>query len=504
MTGPKQSDAYGYLTTLKFTFAAEGGKAACDATAKGSGTFSASVEKENNADYAVEAHGSFNGSYTWHLDRDECLWNFKEADAGAGGGVTFTIKDALVKVCKAIPAPPFQAFGRAYLVAEKIFAICGVKLENNVAFGLDINFSGLSWDKNPPLDSWTLPMNVGEADVVLSTKITVSGTLDTKGLTLAPDQSFNNPAYFYTPAGANNPTYSASGAVGANLTIQVYKTLKPKSFQGGGTVQVGSPKYHWTKTVNAPPYNFDLSSLQSTGQTDPGLAPKGVTPKDYSPSDMASALEAAGWVFSTDPTADDGTGNVYGTNSVLKNLANDLYQDGAPSLALDSAGVPFQAGTRSSPRQQGLAAGSMSPTTTAPAGTIRCIIPNSFGFDSYVNATTDRLGHRLVVFVYSDTSSLTWDLTGDQFMAALTGSDVYYSTFDGSSRSAPQPVATTPGADSDLQLSRLANGNVLAVWIYHYFSGTGHLLSSTWDGSAWTTPYRSRFRRHLPALRPAG
>ena len=204
---------------------------------------------------------------------------------------------------------------------------------------------------------------------------------------------------------------------------------------------------------------------------------------------MASALEAAGWVFSADPTADEGTGNVYGTNSVLRNLANDLSQDGAPSLALDSGGVPFQAWYKVEPPSAGIGSRVYVADYNGTGWNDPVIIPNSFGFDSYVNATTDRLGHRLVVFVYSDTSSLTWDLTGDQFMAALTASDVYYSTFDGSSWSAPQPVATTPGADSDLQLSRLANGNVLAVWIYHDSSGTAYLLSSTWDGSAWTTPY---------------
>ncbi|MEM9586567.1 MAG: SdrD B-like domain-containing protein [Planctomycetota bacterium] len=101
----------------------------------------------------------------------------------------------------------------------------------------------------------------------------------------------------------------------------------------------------------------------------------------------------------------------------------------------------------------------------------------------------DSSGQGIVVFAGQDLSSLTTtSVSGDVQSAFNEGGDLFYATFDPVTNavSADMPLFALTGADSEVSLLTLDNGDVLAVWSHQNPDSESSIYSSRWDAASQT------------------
>jgi hypothetical protein len=186
-----------------------------------------------------------------------------------------------------------------------------------------------------------------------------------------------------------------------------------------------------------------------------------------------------------------GTGNVYGANSVLLTVSQDLYNDGAPILAKAADGQPLMAWVQQGNTDTGNAIAFTRFNGTQWETPIQV---TGGGVVTGLDLTTDQTGRPLVAWTMID-PNFTYGSTAtnlDDFktlMAAATASsNVYYATqaTDGT-WSAPTRLANLSGADSNISFGQTTDGKPILTWL-NKSGGTAHLESAFWNGTTWTAP----------------
>lgn len=461
----KSFNCFGNVLSAGASLAGNVGVTGCTGSGGVTGGISLSGQ---NADIALQAAGSGNINYVWDVDPNYCGWAYN-SDASTGNigfGISGTAKNAAFKILKAFP--PITTF--VTILQETITDMgkwMGVEFENNLTIGGQLGVNACHW-KDAPLTTFSLPSKFANttcdmtASVALGIKVPGAEALTQNNVPPPQNQIFT--------AGGPSSKVGFTGSATADLKFELYPNFLPLSLTFGGNFALNFGGWVFNYPIIIPPITIN----------DPTTSPElRIQPRD----DFRSL---PGWTVTYDPSSATGTTNVYGTNAVLSTVATDLYNDGAPALAVDGAGAPYQVWYKEGNPytqigSQIYVADYNGSTWNAPV-----LIPGSLGFNSYVSAATDNAGNRLAVWVRTDTSGLTTNATAAQLYATRNGGDVSFSTFDGSSWSAPQVVAATPGLDADLKLSAMANGNILAVWTYTDTNSVQHLVSSSWNGASWT------------------
>ena len=446
-------NVFGGPCTLKAGVSGLAGVTGCT----GTGTLDASVSAGlDMANWAGSVSGSGGGNLLWNVDPNQAQWVYNANDSrfNLQFQMSAEAKNAGFTLLKLYP-PTSPFISGVEEIVNGMAHFCGCTFGNSIGFTGGVKLNGCAWSV-APLNSFGLPT-------------TVDSAIGNFGGSLKLE--LKQPAHAgwlvdlnVGPQIANKQrSASVSGSLGFVDTFSVWPEFKNVSLAFNGAFSMSYGAF----TMN-PHFNFDAFNAVAEPHDD---------------TELLSELN-----FAYNPAAVVGTTNVYGTNAVLSTVATDLYMDGAPALATDAAGVPYQVWYKDGDPYATTNLGSQlyvadynGANWNPPA-----VIPGSLGLNSYVCAATDGAGNRLAVWVHADESGITTNVTAAQFFAAQNASDVYFATGAGTNWTAPQVVAATPGLDADLSLSSMANGNVLAVWTYTDTNLLVHLVSSTWNGSAWT------------------
>lgn len=432
----------------------------CSADAVAAAAFSAKVETDKGF-----LEGKFSGDlgFGCYVDPDECEWAFREGSAVGNfhGGVTIGFKNVIFRVLEAYP--PVRPFSIALEDFMRGFGdFLNVEFENSLELGTVVHLRNVSWD-NPPIQGWGFP-EVGTADAEVTGAVKF-------GVKVAGKHDPTNLKINLLDTDPEKPkTTSGTVALQISISAQFYPEWKPQSIKITPTVEVSFPS-GWTYSPNViPELEISLSK-----------------PQHY--PTFARDTNFLNGTLTHRPETAIGTTNVYGPNSVLADVHLDVLRDGAPALALDNSGVPYQIWFRElDPYGPDYGTELRMADYTGAGWTAPTVIPDTKGINSHVVAATDPLGRRMAIWVHGDASSLTTNMTTTEFFAARDAVNLHYSIFDGANWSAPQPVAPTDGPDSNVQVSTLANGDLLAVWTFNDTNGLIHLLASTWNGTSWTVP----------------
>jgi subtilase family serine protease len=457
--------AFGYDLKLQLKGAIEGTVQGCSASAAIGGSGQLFVENDNWK-YFAEASGD--GQLSWDVNPDNCAWEYN-GDASAANfhfKMGVEAKNALFRALSLWPATATVA-GKIERGVQWLEREAGIAVENSVEVNGHVDLKGCSWRGDAPLQNFGLPdiaSSEGGVGCVLKFGLKYAGKqdirLDDGTYKLVPDTT-----------GEMINRLGFEGNLGFDYTFQLYPTIKSLTVTAGsGSIKVTFPSgLEFTYQLSPFQYRFNESGagiVQPRGD-DPEFLPEG-------------------WTFSYNPSSVVGTGKTYGTNSILGNVATDLYDDGAPALANDPSGSSYQIWYKSgNPYLPQIGSQLYMADYDGTNWAAASVIPGTFGFNTQVSAATDRLGHRVAVWVHGDTSGINTDCSPEQFFGARSLVDLCYAVFDGSAWSTPQRVAVTRGPDSGLQVSTLPNGELLAVWTYTGTNSVVHLLSSRWDGTTW-------------------
>lgn len=459
-----KKEAFGYVVGAGIEFQGEGSALGCEIEGKAAARGKLSLEEEGKFGLTFKGGGDFTVKYQVHPER--CKWEMVESTANVGFEAELEIKNAVFRVLRASPNPlASRAAAKLEGGVDWLRENYGIRLENSVAFGVGVDFKNLHWNKTPPFPSWVMPDYIGSSEFKVSAALQLLARLPGK------DDMIVDGAVF-TPAGSPDSNTEAKAAGKVEAVWELFPKPRWKSLTG--TVGVSCTVNGWE--LSSTPIVFSLESVpEDVGGLAPASAPGGFLPD--------------GWTFRYNPARALGTASVYGTNSLLANVAADLYRDGQPSLARDAAGVSyavwFKDGDPLLPEtgSELYVADFNGATWSAPA-----VIPGSKGFNSQVNTTGDSANHRLAVWVHADASAITTHSTAEQFFGARGAADLFYSIHDGTAWSAPQRVTSTVGRDTDLHVSRLANGDVLVVWTASEGGTRNSLLAARWNGAIWSAP----------------
>ena len=422
---------------LGLDFAQEG----CEASASGGGELSGEVRLPGFGSLALAGGGSVAANYK--ADKKTCEWVFDEATIDASGSVTVKWKDGLMQILHAIPLPQAQAayYGIRGAVGF-IEAVTPIRIGNGVQGELEVEVSDLRWfGTKIPLAFWGVPpTSVGEVSVSIS---------------LGPYISIEAGEWL---------DIEVSGSIGGKA--EIYPTFKPQfTFGLSFSAQLGWFSYEGSWSGSWPKYN-SVDEPFAVSETD-GL-PEGIE-------------------FRYNPAGAVGTDNVYGNNSLLHDVASNLFNDGSPALAHSATGQTFAAWTRDAD-SAGTVAGSQLVVADFSGGAWAdpVNISGAFGLIGSVDATFDPASRPMVVWSMADTSGLTPASTANDLHAVMTSADLYYSVHANGAWTAPSRIVSTAGKDSELSLAGNAEGGITAAWTWADESGNTHLVTAVWDGSAWS------------------
>lgn len=188
-----------------------------------------------------------------------------------------------------------------------------------------------------------------------------------------------------------------------------------------------------------------------------------------------------------------GSAAVYGPNSLLPDVSTDLIYDELPSLALRPGGddgvVVWAHGATDQGTSTGQAIHSAFWDGTDWSAPV-IIQPDEGRWRTapavaYVGGVPMAVWARVATIVPPTA-------VPDDFFAALTGLDLLWSTWNGTTWSAPQPITTDGAMDANPALASFGN-TALVVWER---DGDGDSLTqgdvdlhyAVWDGSNWSAP----------------
>jgi subtilase family serine protease len=419
-------------------------------------------------DFGVTAtYGGF-GSAAYKVDPTSCSYVFDNAAVGSTITVKLTYKNALLECLATGFGPPGKAAEISFVRFQQFSEAWGypVRVGDEESFTVSLKAAGHYKHGPAPFapGGFRLPET---SSGVLSVEVRVSllaSIADKSDMMLRMGGPPPPPDVGVLGGSGGSVGVNISGALG--LECDVWPTFKLNSTKAelSGILEIGKYSFGYKYTGVSP--SPSVASIHPNGGNNP------------SPFDLPPDV-----TFSTDPAQVIGTTNVYGTNALFA----DLYRDGAPSLARDANGQPFMAWFKDvDPYSSDTGSRVMVANFDGTNWLAPSVITNSVGFNGFVNAALDPWGRPFVVWVHSDTSSLTTNSTYYDVLGTRTNADLYYSVFDGSAWSDPEPVVHTAGTDNSLSVSRDANGNLIAVWLSQSYGLPDLLLTSIWDGKGWS------------------
>ncbi|MDB9444753.1 CARDB domain-containing protein [Anabaena sp. CS-542/02] len=400
---------------------------------------------------SINGSGGINA--TWILDRKDCEWAFDKAIANWSVGGSFDWKNGLVYL--------LRLGGPAGYVASLALDAWLRGLNNNpggwsIEAGVNVNigadFKELSWTGQEPFPSFLLPNRIGEASLNIG---------------FGP----------YLQLGyASDSQLRASGYI--NSSFDVIPNFRHKETTGGIKVEVTEVSGHtWSFELSA-----NLLSSSSLVTFDSELMMRDAT--------VPSITDVPEWViieFSYQPEKLIGTGNIYGSNSVIANVGHDLYADGQSAITQNADGQIVMAWTKTVPPSSHQTGNQIVVSQfDGIQWSDPLAIPNSIGFNNDVSIINDQKDQLMVVWSKAESSGINANLTQEAFLEAYRAQDIYYSLYQNEAWSSPIVIDVRAGSDGNIALGETNTGDVVLAWVNHnYDIGESTILSTFWDGQNW-------------------
>jgi len=439
-------DIFGFRASAKVQLAGTISQDGCEATAglQGKGSIELRIPEVGRA--SGELGGALNAYWTVDTSKyPNCDWLFKQAQLDASGSAKLIWKDGVYKALSFFPvtAPAATALRQAQNWVNRYTSL---RIENGIIVGpVGFEAKNLRWTKVPPLPGFVMPDSVDSLAVSFS--MGIYGGI--------------------TQRGVSDTGLTVTGSIGGKANII-------RSNPGDPLLQ-----FIYEVSIEGKWHNWDLFSYKLNGSYP-------------SEADLlqpfADPIQGQELYVSFNPDGAIGTGNDYG-DSVLADVGNDLWKDSAMVMGVDSGTVFGVWSKDEDPMGTDIGSRLYVSDFDGGAWTAAEVVPGSLGANNAAAVAVDGAGNRVLVWSLADVSGLTDASTADDILAARSGSDLFYSIDNGSGWSTAQRLATTNGMDRDTTITREADGDLVMAWTYYdETGGTDVLMSSTWDGSAWTSP----------------
>ena len=393
-------------------------------------------------DFRFSLQGSGNLEGAWKADKLACDWEFEKATGNFGVQGQIEHRTLLLKILNVLP-PPGPVLGSAVGSAVSwINKQPGYAAEAGASVTLGLTITG-EWDTKFPYPDYRFPDHVQEAVV---------------NLAVGP----------YLRAGFTSDIRAKlSGTIGAKA--RVWPAFHLKEVYGTTRLEL---KVYWFVLSK----DYTISYIDPSGPATARMALGGLENEPF----LDGTLRY-------DPEAALGTTNVYAPGAVLATVAEDRTHDGAPTVQQAADGTLFMAWCKDNdPRLPQIGSQVFVTDLVNDAWTAPVAVPATLGFNSGVQAITAAQGQRLLVWAHADSSAITPAATLEQLNAVREASALVYSVHDGVAWSAPQPICPGQGAGGDVALGANDAGEVVLCWVRRLETNRVALLSSRWNGSAWS------------------
>ncbi|MCA3585183.1 MAG: S8 family serine peptidase [Methylocystis sp.] len=183
-----------------------------------------------------------------------------------------------------------------------------------------------------------------------------------------------------------------------------------------------------------------------------------------------------------------GSNSVYVGQSLLGNVASDLYDDGSPTLTTLADGRTLAIWSRSSATELGNRL--YSAIFDGVGWSVPTAISGTYGFNSKVTAVKGLDGHVSIIWTQADPSSLenVDRVTFEEASNVLRSTKVFHLVFDGQGFSAPSQVSAMPGMAAGTMALSQSDGSILLSWTQTGLDDRQSLFYAVWDGAKWSVP----------------
>lgn len=331
---------------------------------------------------------------------------------------------------------------------------------------------------NVPVAVIPIPQILGSAKVTVGGSLTGSGTAQwDKG------QPFPGPA----SSVKTKLEYSASISGGvdagfgflADATVTGSFNVSSESEEGKGRVNEAKVKVEAVLTV--------LKVFKVKRSVEWSLAKVNVPGGGSSEGLIGSGSDVYvlpdGTAVTIDPEV--GTGNSYGSNSVIPDVSDDVFNDSKADIAEDGNGQILAAWAKDGDFSQGEYGSVVVSEFTGSMWDPLVTLPGTNAYNSDVQIEYDRNGNAIVVWRSADMTGIDENSTAEEGWNALANGDVKFATYQNGVWSNPMNDLDMPGNDARVKIGLDANNDVVATWV-NIQPGTEQLMASTWDGSSWS------------------
>ncbi len=183
-----------------------------------------------------------------------------------------------------------------------------------------------------------------------------------------------------------------------------------------------------------------------------------------------------------------GTTTVYGPNAVLTDVDTDRVDDGIPHLVLGSDGLSYLFWHRESGDLGATLGNTLAfATYDGTAWTALQTLTGTLGFGREPHAVVNTDGSLLVVWVHADADGWTMASDPNAVVEAYRDAEIRWATLhpDGT-WSPPATLTGGPGDYHHLRLEALPSGAIWATWL-ETGSEDATLYAAGWDGAAWAS-----------------
>lgn len=299
-------------------------------------------------------------------------------------------------------------------------------------------------------------------------------------------------------SGASFPSWPTSGDISAEVSLGPYGTVSVIDGLAQGKVSgIGSMKLELLPTTKLAELALTLGLEAQVGSRTWSYERK--WGKSFGSNSTLSTQSDALFFSDTDFVLPDGlsitynpiagTNAVYGENSVLADVSQDVYEDAAPDIAMSAEGEILLAWSKSLDLSEGLEGSVIvvsefdGSTWTQPLE-----LPETIGYTGQVSLLFDGNNNPVVAWTAADSSSVNSETSAEDFYQTVTNGDVFYAVRQNGTWSSPFTEFAMSGNDTSATLHSLADGNLGITWINHDISNGKSLIGAFWDGNDWTTP----------------